>query len=276
VYCAFWINPTDPSPNRRVVLVRPHKDQPPWVKAPGAAWAILRSAIHEERTGCIVAGTTETLPACIAAIEKEDQHWPADPDRMVAAITALATLHNCTVIFRQNLKPGGPEPAPGASVGQAIDTPAGPQWTVVGPADSVVATLQLNPHCCLVERVSDQRAKIGLVDLIEAARPETSDSGSAMSCTLSVKAAEDVLDFLLSAPAKYRFALLVKDKSHSIVFLGTKQSVGTCKAAIQCYVEHLIGEPEKYPDGSAESTEFLETSPQAPKVADCRFWKLPR
>jgi hypothetical protein len=279
LYCAVWLQPEESRVNQRVVIVRPIKDKPPWVKKPEAAWQILRSAIHEERTGCIIAGTEETLPQCLAAIEKDDQHWPNDTDRMVAAITALAEKHGCTVIFRQNLKPGAVEPAPGASVGACTLEAGSPVWTVVGPAEAITATLQKNEHLKELSRIGSTRVKVGLLDHAEAAAPlkDQVDNAGGMSFSqrLSFEQAESLLDVLLQPKAKkFKFALLVRQQTHCVIFMGTKGAVTNIRQAISSYVEHLRGSED--PKEAAETDESFENSPDVPKTGNCRFWRLHR
>jgi hypothetical protein len=98
MYLAFWLRP-EAAPNQRVVVCRP------FVKKPTIAWAVLRAAVREARTGGVLAGSVDSLKACVDAIEQADQAWPSDPEQMVGRITSLATQLGCTVVFQQNLTP---------------------------------------------------------------------------------------------------------------------------------------------------------------------------
>ena len=278
MFCAIWIQPEHQHANKRVVVVRPHKDKPPWLKSPTAAWAVLRAAIREERTGCIVAGTEEALPQCLSAIEKDDQSWPSDAARMVAAITQLAGQHHCTVIFRQNLKPESVKPAPGASVGSIQLEDAQPVWTVVGSPAAVSATLAANKHVHELARISPARVKVGLAghEITAAQNLNESLAGVSFSERLNFEQSNEMLDLILGPKAKkYKFLLLVKDQSHSIIFLGAQASVVNIRQAIAAYVVHLRG-GESDPQEAADTDESFENEPDVPRLGNCRFWRLHR
>ncbi len=270
MYAAFWIDPKATDSDKRIVVCRP------FVSKPNTAWAVLRSALHEDRTGGIIAGPQENLFSCVEAIDSQDQEWPSDGDRMVAAITKLATQLECTVVFRQNLRPDGsqqhasiwqdllqatPKVEDEETCGATITTAlvGSPEVIDAGIAQAVNlgwSTAGSDASCTWASKMFDgivltlrRYASSPTRAVLEAYYPpnvtaesstKTNETGFSQELPkFGFDRLDELLDRTLGPTNKrYKFLLLVKEKNGSVVFFGTKK-VQNLRQAIAAYVAHL-------------------------------------
>lgn len=309
MYVAFWLDPAAQDANKRVVFCQP------FTKKPTTAWAILRSAVRENRTGGIIAGTDELLRTCIEAIDHKDDGWPDDADRMVGQITKLVESCGCTIVFRQNVEPD--EVATHSAVWAnllagtpRIDVESDLRSTVrvplTGRPMDVVATIMAAKQagwtvdedvafkCVGSTKISIQRFRMietrAALEIEYAAASSMSKqngAGYSQEVKFGFDKLADVLDTMLGPTAKrYKFVLLVKERTNSIMFFGTKPA-HTLRQAIEQYVDHLqdrqssdeprSSQPPPKPDKNGKKPEpepDLLEEVISPPVGSCRFWKL--
>lgn len=273
MYAAFWINPKAEDSNKRVVVCRP------FVKKPSVAWAVLRSAVHEECTGGIIAGPLEDLQNCIKAIDEHDEEWPSDGERLVGLITTVARRSRCTVIFRQNVAPSTEtkhlqkESATGrVFFGEPQASVDGYEFSIVESVDSAIEQLgyELESVHGFVQDSSGRLSKKtdhGVYALIndplapqravwrfevsdEAPRtvkaaglPPAPERRSEEGETFSMDRRQfDLLEDILSKAldsAKCRFVLLIKTSSGDSIVFFGFKPARTPTQAVDVYVEHL-------------------------------------
>lgn len=303
-YAAFWLDSANTDADKRVVICRP------FVEKPTTAWAILRSAVREKRTGGILAGAEEKLMACIEAIDHQDGGWPNDPDRMVGQISKLAQTMGCTVVFRQNMAPDGmqqhssvwsrlgsggtPEvlqedmrksvvriPLVGSPIDVATAIEVGRQlgWTQTDfMADQVETTICPGVRLTLSRYpFVNSRASL-LVEYVHAGTDvKTNAAGRSENVKLHFDRVDELLDTMLGPTAKrYKFVLLIKDRTNSTLFFGTKPAK-TLRQAIEQFVDHMgdrtsSDEPRASKPESDDRDVFDEAV--TPSLQDCRFWSL--
>jgi hypothetical protein len=305
MFAAFWLDPSAKDPNKRVVFCQP------FCKKPTTAWAVLRSAVREKKTGGVISGSEEELRALVEKIDQGDQKWPDDQDRMVAQITKMAQQAGLTVIFKQNMEPNGI--AQQAAVWSGL-TVGSPQIDVESGVRSRIR-VPLTGHPVSIDAALQVAAKYGwsvqdyqaALDLpgarITLSRYQTVASRAALEIEYPVSAANlhtksnpagyseefkfgfdrvnDLFDVMLGPTAKkYRFVLLIKERNNSIVFFGTKPA-HTVRHAIEQYCDHLQDKPSSSePLSSQDSSSADDQSSDPidevvrPHVQNCRFWKL--
>ena len=303
MFAAFWLDPKTQDPNKRVVFCQP------FCKKPATAWAILRSAVHENRTGGVLSGADEELKSLVERIDQADQKWPDDQDRMVAQITKMAQQAGLTVVFRQNMEPDGLAAAvdavrAGLICGNPQIVTEGQQTaiiripltgrpiqlaTAIDTADSLgwEATEDCAQKAFGQSRVAITRSRmiasrgfIEIVHEVQAAKPLTkrNSAGYSEEFKLGFDHLDELLDTVLGPTAKkHKFILLIKERNNSIVFFGNK-SAQTLRQAVEQYVDHMSDrassdEPKSSQPDSKEETSFLDEE-IAPKLQNCRFWKL--
>lgn len=303
MYAAFWLDPKSQDPNKRIVVCLPFTNKPT------TAWAILRSAVHENRTGGILSGPEEKLKSCVQSIDQHDQGWPDDPDRIVAAVTKLAQNMECTIVFRQNVEHDGSSQH--AMVWQHLTT-SEPKLVseddrrsivripLVGDHVQVEAALEVARHMGWAVdehhgawktigngvrlnfqryQTTATRADLLIEYAVDAAQMSKQNSaGFSQQVKLSFNSLDEVLDTALGPTAnRYKFILLIKDRMHSILFFGTKQA-RTLRQAIEQYVDHMSDRPSSdeprssKPDSKEEPDVFDQQI--TPELQHCRFWRL--
>lgn len=301
MYVAFWLDPTAQDANKRVVFCQP------FTKKPTTAWAILRSAVRENRTGGIIAGADDQLRGCVEAIDNKDQGWPDDADRMVGQITKLAEQCGCTVVFRQNIEPDDVATqsdvwaglrAGAPYIGTESDLRSTVRIPLTGKATDVAATIAMAKQAgWTVEedsafkyvggaklslqrfRMIETRAALEIEYPVAAQMTKQNAAGFSQEVKFGFDRLSDVLDTMLGPTAKrYKFVLLVKERTNSIMFFGTKPA-HTLRQAMEQYVDHLqdrpsSDEPKSSQPDSKESEPDLVDEIAAPPVGNCRFWKL--
>lgn len=277
MYAAFWIDPNAKTDNERVVIVRP------FVEKPTIAWSILNAALREDRTGGVLAGPLDNIKATIDAIESKDQMWSSDADQMVAAITVLAERLGCTVTFKQNVRAVN---ASAWAVLDAVGLQAVDTWVtgneccfrLRGPAESVSVAAQT----VIRPVVMDQgdlvvRFDIPTESVQASAQDIKTENGESFQVKLPLDHVEDILELALGKASRpYRFCLLIKNQTRSIVFFGSKNTYDV-RQAIAEYVEHLRADAVQLgsQDASEEQQQLLD-SIVAPPTGHCRFWLLHR
>ncbi len=276
MYAAFWIDPNAKTDNERVVIVRP------FVEKPTIAWSILSAALREDRTGGILAGPLDNLKAAIDAVEAKDQTWSSDPDQMVAAITVLVERLGCTVTFKQNVK------APHASAWAVVDAvglQAVDAWVsgdeyyqrLRGSAESVAVAAQTVIRPVWIDQ-GDLVLRFSIDTEVHAATQDIRTAhGESFQIRLPLEQVEDVLELALGkASRSYRYCLLVRDRTRSIVFFGSKNAMDV-RQALEEYVEHLRADAVQVgPEGASEEQQQILDSIATPPVGHCRFWRLHR
>jgi len=307
VYAAFWLDPQAEDVNKRVVFCQP------LCKKPTTAWAILRSAIHEDRTGGVLAGSEEELHSCIEQIDQVDQKWPDNAARIVSQITRIAQKCACTVVFRQNIKADGVGGVV-SSLRQTLYVGQPTMWTE--NQNSAVVRFPLTGHAKKLDNVRSSllgngwingdefglyrsfgdtlvvlkhlgtttRASLEIVHPVRAANQTSkrNQAGYSEEFRFGFERLNEILDTMLGPTAKkFRFVLSVKEKQNTILFFGTKPAY-TLRQAIEQYVDHLLDRPSSSePKSSQPDTDKEDDSASdimdeitPPPVANCRFWKL--
>jgi hypothetical protein len=278
MYCAFYIVPEAKEPNQRLVVCKP------FVKKPNVAWAVLRAAIRQDRTGGTLAGTEESLMAALNAIDHHDQDWPDDADRVVALVTKIAEQNGCSVVFKQNLQPTHAETHAAFQTHglvwrpQAYDNTGhdhGLTGYLMSASASVDVPEQLTGHSSYV-KINKNRAidtitlELGTQAVQAAVEYKKNDKGESFEVKLEVDQLEDVLELACGPTGrKYKYALLVKNMNRSIAFFGTGNPANI-RQAIDEYVEHVYGQQVPLEEQTTEQIESVKIPP----VGHCRFWRL--
>lgn len=300
MYAAFWINPKAEESNKRVVVCRP------FVKKPSVAWAILKSAIHDECTGGIIAGPLEDLQNCIKAIDETDEKWPDNGERIVGLITTVARRTRCQVIFRQNLAPSTEtktlqkkSTSGHVFFGEPQASVDGYEFSVVEASENALEQLSYElevehgftqstsglskktdhgTYAFISDPVSQQRATWRFEASIEEPRsvtaaglPPTPERRSEEGETFAIDRrhfdlVEDILSKALDS-TKCRFVLIIKPSSgDSIVFFGFKPA-RTPTQAVDVYVEHLREQPPPKPKKRKSDDDDEEVVVEPPEPA---------
>ena len=265
MYVAFWIRPEEHNPNKRLVVCRPYQE------SPNTAWAVLRASIREKRTGGIIAGPKEDIDKCVEMFEKEDQNWPDDPDRMVAAITTMVreSKTDCQVIFKQNVDPKFTKTwavLDGCGLAAELTGNEEEGWSVnaIGSAAAVETAAEALGENASIKIGTRLHVRLQEPQEIAAKATLKTSLGESYELKLPLERTEEILDLALGPDSLgYQFCLLVRNRTHSIVFFGSKITQ-TINQAIDHYVTHLAGD---------EDPEVVEDI-KRPAVGQCRFWKL--
>ncbi len=265
--------------------------------------------MREDKTGGILAGPEDKLKSCVDAIDQHDQGWPNDPYRMVAQISKLAQTMECTVVFRQNMHPDGVKEH--SSVWQHLQASGSPQIDLEDEHRSIVRIPLFGRSSEIVAAMETARQRGWVVDedageafkveggvtltlqryvstknrtdlLIEYPVEAGVDSkqnaaGFSQSMKLPFVKLDDLFDTVLGPTVKrYKFVLLIRDRTNSILFFGTK-TASTVRQAIEQYCDHM-SDRKSFDEPRASRPESddhdILDEMVAPSIQDCRFWKF--
>lgn len=292
-YAAFYCRP-DADPDGRIVVCAPA------VESHAAAVAVLQAAVREHVTGGVLAGPLDNLRACVDRIDQQDDEWPDDRDRLVALVVQVAEAMGCTVQFIQNVEPDGT-----AAWLDRVASQYGPAGVGPGPyavraeldgSTTITSTILLTPGTVMAGplpgglpvdravsyRVTGQRADLTVRVPGTPVQAAQEEKVSPVGWSRGVRDQFDVLASVLDAAClrapRYYFCLLVRDKTHAIVFFSDRRAASV-RDAIRLYVAHRDGlDPDQdikdQQDQASDEAGGADQPDRAPPAGHCRFWRL--